>query len=55
MDQVPAHIEKLISDNQLYAAAQSLVQSVLMLEREGLQTVFIVYSLLYLEEIETLV
>ncbi|MBA0872091.1 hypothetical protein Goshw_006548, partial [Gossypium schwendimanii] len=36
---VPARIEKLISDNQLYAAAQSLVQSVLMLEREGLQTV----------------
>ncbi|KAE8709717.1 Exocyst complex component SEC8 [Hibiscus syriacus] len=36
---VPARIEKLISDNQFYAAAQSLVQSALMLEREGLQTV----------------
>ncbi|XP_039042022.1 exocyst complex component SEC8-like [Hibiscus syriacus] len=36
---VPARIEKLISDNQFYAAAQSLVQSALMLEREGLQMV----------------
>ncbi|KAK8579690.1 hypothetical protein V6N12_070001 [Hibiscus sabdariffa] len=36
---VPARIESLISDNQLYAAAQMLVQSALMLEREGLQTV----------------
>ncbi|XP_039071941.1 exocyst complex component SEC8-like [Hibiscus syriacus] len=36
---VPARIGKLISDNQFYAAAQSLVQSTLMLEREGLQMV----------------
>ncbi|KAK7268244.1 hypothetical protein RIF29_20939 [Crotalaria pallida] len=37
--QVPARIEKLIADKQLYAAVQLHVQSMLMLEREGLQTV----------------
>ncbi|GLT93241.1 hypothetical protein SLE2022_110420 [Rubroshorea leprosula] len=37
--QVPARIEKLIAEKQLYAAIQLLVQSALMLEREGLQTV----------------
>ncbi|CAI0410952.1 unnamed protein product [Linum tenue] len=36
---VPAHIEKLIAEKQFYAAIQSLIQSSLMLEREGLQTV----------------
>ncbi|XP_019426697.1 PREDICTED: exocyst complex component SEC8-like isoform X2 [Lupinus angustifolius] len=37
--QVPARIEKLIADKQFYAAVQLHVQSMLMLEREGLQTV----------------
>lgn len=37
--QVPARIEKLISEKQLYAAVQLHVQSTLMLEREGLQAV----------------
>lgn len=37
--QVPARINKLIDDNQLYAAVQVHVQSARMLEREGLQTV----------------
>lgn len=37
--QVPARIEKLISEKQYYAAVQFHVQSMLMLEREGLQTV----------------
>ncbi|GMI86982.1 SUBUNIT OF EXOCYST COMPLEX 8, subunit of exocyst complex 8 [Hibiscus trionum] len=37
--QVPARIEKLISDKQFYAAVQLHIQSALMLEREGLQTV----------------
>ncbi|KAG0452197.1 hypothetical protein HPP92_025837 [Vanilla planifolia] len=36
---VPVRIEKLISENQLYAAVQLHVQSSLMLEREGLQVV----------------
>ncbi|XP_022765454.1 exocyst complex component SEC8-like [Durio zibethinus] len=36
---VPARIEKLISEKQFYAAVQLHVQSALMLEREGLQTV----------------
>ncbi|KAG1331762.1 exocyst complex component SEC8 [Cocos nucifera] len=36
---VPARIEKLIMEKQLYAAVQLLVQSTLMLEREGLQVV----------------
>ncbi|XP_010250744.1 PREDICTED: exocyst complex component SEC8-like isoform X2 [Nelumbo nucifera] len=36
---VPARIEKLIADKQLYAAVQLHVQSTLMLEREGLQAV----------------
>ncbi|XP_073117058.1 exocyst complex component SEC8 [Elaeis guineensis] len=36
---VPARIEKLIIEKQLYAAVQLLVQSTLMLEREGLQVV----------------
>lgn len=36
---VPARIEKLIAEKQFYAAAQLHVQSALMLEREGLQTV----------------
>ncbi|KAJ8627792.1 hypothetical protein MRB53_021099 [Persea americana] len=36
---VPARIEKLISEKQLYAAVQLHVQSTLMLEREGLQAV----------------
>ncbi|KAG2723453.1 hypothetical protein I3760_02G171500 [Carya illinoinensis] len=36
---VPARIEKLIADKQFYAAVQLHVQSTLMLEREGLQTV----------------
>ncbi|GAB2293068.1 exocyst subunit [Dionaea muscipula] len=36
---VPAHIEKLIAEKQFYAAVQLHVQSALMLEREGLQTV----------------
>lgn len=37
--QVPARIEKLIAEKQFYAAIQLHVQSMLMLEREGLQTV----------------
>lgn len=36
---VPARIEKLITEKQLYAAVQLHVQSSLMLEREGLQVV----------------
>lgn len=36
---VPARIEKLIAEKQLYAAVQLHVQSSLMLEREGLQAV----------------
>ncbi|XP_054817505.1 exocyst complex component SEC8 [Prosopis cineraria] len=36
---VPARIEKLIAEKQFYAAVQLHVQSMLMLEREGLQTV----------------
>lgn len=36
---VPARIEKLIEDGQLYAAVQLHVQSSLVLEREGLQVV----------------
>ncbi|KAI4385743.1 hypothetical protein MLD38_003736 [Melastoma candidum] len=36
---VPGRIEKLTAEKQLYAAVQLHVQSVLMLEREGLQTV----------------
>lgn len=36
---VPSRIENLIAEKQLYAAVQLHVQSTLMLEREGLQTV----------------
>lgn len=36
---VPARIEKLVAEKQFYAAVQLHVQSALMLEREGLQTV----------------
>ncbi|XP_021628705.1 exocyst complex component SEC8 isoform X3 [Manihot esculenta] len=36
---VPSRIEKLIAEKQYYAAVQLHVQSTLMLEREGLQTV----------------
>ncbi|XP_051130784.1 exocyst complex component SEC8 isoform X2 [Andrographis paniculata] len=36
---VPARIEKLIAEKQFYAAVQLHVQSTLMLEREGLQSV----------------
>ncbi|KAM0954430.1 putative Sec8 exocyst complex component specific domain, exocyst complex component Sec8/EXOC4 [Dioscorea sansibarensis] len=36
---VPARIEKLIAEKQLYAAVQLHVQSSLLLEREGLQVV----------------
>ncbi|XP_057733623.1 exocyst complex component SEC8 [Arachis stenosperma] len=36
---VPARIEELIAEKQFYAAVQLQVQSMLMLEREGLQTV----------------
>ncbi|KAJ4797596.1 Exocyst complex component Sec8-like [Rhynchospora pubera] len=36
---VPSRIEKLIAEKQLYAAVQLHVQSMLMLEREGLQVV----------------
>lgn len=39
MFQVPARINKLIDENQFYAAVQVHVQSARMLEREGLQTV----------------
>ncbi|XP_071734584.1 exocyst complex component SEC8 [Rutidosis leptorrhynchoides] len=37
--QVPARINKLIDENQFYAAVQVHAQSARMLEREGLQTV----------------
>ncbi|KAJ0550506.1 putative Sec8 exocyst complex component specific domain, exocyst complex component Sec8/EXOC4 [Helianthus annuus] len=37
--QVPTRINKLIDENQLYAAVQVHVQSARMLEREGLQSV----------------
>ncbi|XP_062191823.1 exocyst complex component SEC8-like isoform X2 [Phragmites australis] len=36
---VPARIENLMAEKQLYAAVQLHVQSILMLEREGLQAV----------------
>ncbi|XP_044461626.1 exocyst complex component SEC8 [Mangifera indica] len=36
---VPARIEKLIAEKQFYAAVQLHLQSAIMLEREGLQTV----------------
>ncbi|CAA0814086.1 Exocyst complex component SEC8, partial [Striga hermonthica] len=36
---VPGRIEKLLAEGQFYAAVQLHVQSALMLEREGLQTV----------------
>ncbi|MED6122789.1 exocyst subunit, partial [Stylosanthes scabra] len=36
---VPSRIEELIAEKQFYAAVQLQVQSMLMLEREGLQTV----------------
>ncbi|KAL8551596.1 hypothetical protein ACS0TY_000616 [Phlomoides rotata] len=39
ISKVPARIEKLIAEKQFYAAVQLHVQSSLMLEREGLQTV----------------
>ncbi|KAK9742708.1 hypothetical protein RND81_03G192600 [Saponaria officinalis] len=39
LSKVPARIEKLIAEKQFYAAVQVHVQSSLMLEREGLQTV----------------
>ncbi|XP_075499287.1 exocyst complex component SEC8 [Primulina tabacum] len=39
ISKVPARIEKLIAEKQFYAAVQLHVQSTLMLEREGLQTV----------------
>ncbi|RXI07512.1 hypothetical protein DVH24_005285 [Malus domestica] len=39
ISKVPARIEKLIAEKQYYAAVQFHVQSMLMLEREGLQTV----------------
>lgn len=39
VSKVPARIEKLIAEKQLYAAVQLHVQSSLMLEREGLQVV----------------
>ncbi|XP_050387688.1 exocyst complex component SEC8 [Argentina anserina] len=39
LSKVPARIEKFISEKQYYAAVQFHVQSMLMLEREGLQTV----------------
>ena len=39
IEQVPSRIEKLIADRQFYAAIQVYLQSSLMLEREGLQTV----------------
>lgn len=58
--QVPARIEKLISEKQLYAAVQLHVQSTLMLEREGLQAVCFsswelpTYSLLCFNELVAL-
>lgn len=39
LSKVPARIEKLIAEKQFYAAVQVHVQSALMLDREGLQTV----------------
>ncbi|XP_057531492.1 exocyst complex component SEC8 [Amaranthus tricolor] len=39
LSKVPARMEKLINEKQFYAAVQLHVQSTLMLEREGLQTV----------------
>ncbi|KZV16230.1 putative exocyst complex component 4-like [Dorcoceras hygrometricum] len=39
ISKVPARIEKLIAEKQFYASVQLHVQSTLMLEREGLQTV----------------
>ncbi|THU62749.1 hypothetical protein C4D60_Mb01t08410 [Musa balbisiana] len=39
VSKVPSRIEKLIADKQLYAAVQLHVQSMLVLEREGLQVV----------------
>ncbi|WOL03416.1 exocyst complex component SEC8 [Canna indica] len=39
VSKVPARIEKLISEKQFYAAVQLQVQSMLVLEREGLQVV----------------
>ncbi|KAM1230957.1 hypothetical protein ACFX13_041783 [Malus domestica] len=39
ISKVPARIEKLIAEKQYYAAVQFHVQSMWMLEREGLQTV----------------
>ncbi|GER25341.1 exocyst complex component Sec8 family protein [Striga asiatica] len=39
VQQVPGRIEKLLAEGQFYAAVQLHVQSALMLEREGLQTV----------------
>ncbi|XP_021756476.1 exocyst complex component SEC8-like [Chenopodium quinoa] len=39
ISKVPARMEKLIAEKQFYAAVQLHVQSTLMLEREGLQTV----------------
>jgi exocyst complex component 4 len=36
---IPGRIEKLVAEKQFYAAVQLHVQSALMLEREGLQTV----------------
>ncbi|XP_042403665.1 exocyst complex component SEC8-like isoform X1 [Zingiber officinale] len=39
VSKVPARIEKLIADKQFYAAVQLQVQSMLVLEREGLQVV----------------
>ncbi|EEE68461.1 hypothetical protein OsJ_26856 [Oryza sativa Japonica Group] len=38
-EKVPARIENLMAEKQLYAAVQLHVQSMLMLEREGLQAV----------------
>lgn len=45
MIQVPARIEKLTAEKQFYAAVQLHVQSALMLEREGLQTVRFLFKL----------
>ncbi|CAH9130015.1 unnamed protein product [Cuscuta epithymum] len=39
ISKVPAQIEKLVAEKKFYAAVQLQVQSALMLEREGLQTV----------------
>jgi exocyst complex component 4 len=43
---VPSRIEKLIADKQFYAAIQVYLQSSLMLEREGLQTVIYLLPIL---------